>query len=261
MQFKDIIYEKKENFAKILINRPQVLNALNDNVKQELNTALEEAERDSTIRCVVITGSGERAFSAGADITELQRLTPASALEFSKKGLNEVIRTIEYMSKPVIAAVNGFALGGGCELIMGCDIILAADNAKFGQPEIKIGIIPGAGGSQRLPRLLGLKKANSLLFTGDMIDAKEAESLGLVSKTVPADKLEATVLEMVAKISALSPITVTITKKAVNDGMKTDLNSAINIEGDLFSLCFATKDQQEGMKAFLEKRQPKWTGQ
>ncbi|MFQ5998422.1 MAG: enoyl-CoA hydratase/isomerase family protein [Candidatus Bathyarchaeia archaeon] len=261
MQFKDIIYEKNENFAKILINRPQVLNALNDNVKQELNTALEEAERDTTIRCVVITGSGERAFSAGADITELQRLTPASALEFSKKGLNEVIRTIEYMSKPVIAAVNGFALGGGCELVMGCDIILAADNAKFGQPEIKIGIIPGAGGSQRFPRLLGLKKANSLLFTGDMIDAKEAESLGLVSKTVPAGALEEAVREMVAKISALSPITVTITKKAVNDGMKTDLDSAINIEGDLFSLCFATNDQKEGMKAFLEKRQPKWSGQ
>lgn len=260
MNFQDVILEKKDRVAKITLNRPQVLNALRNNLKLEVIYALDEIVKDDKVQAVIITGAGDKAFSAGADVTELQQLTASTALEFNKRGLNAMIRAIETFPKPVIAAVNGYALGGGCELAMACDIIIASENAKFGQPEIKLGIIPGAGGTQRLPRLIGPKKANLLLFTGDLIDAREAERLGLVSQVFPAGKLNEAVDSLVTKILSQSPITITLLKKAVVEGMKTEIDVGIGIEGQLFSLCFATEDQKEGMKAFLEKRKPEWKG-
>lgn len=260
MSFQDIIMEKRGPVAKITLNRPQVLNALRNNLKLELISALGDIANDESVRVVVITGAGDKAFSAGADVTELQQLTSNTALEFNKSGLNAMIRAIETLPKPVIAAVNGYALGGGCELAMGCDIILASENAKFGQPEIKLGIIPGAGGTQRLPRLIGPKKANLLLYTGDMIDAKEAERLGLVSQVVPSGALNEAVDALIAKMLSQSPATLALIKKAAVEGMKTEIDTGIGIEGNLFSLCFATEDQKEGMKAFLEKRKPEWKG-
>lgn len=257
-RFEAIIYEKRENVAWVTLNRPEVLNAQNDQMRQELRRALEDAWDDENINVIVITGSGERAFSAGADISEFPVLTSIDMRRRRERpGITELVRSIP---KPIIAAVNGYALGAGCELAMACDIIIASENAKFGQPEIKIGIIPGRGATQLLPRHIGEKRAKELIFTGDSISATEAERLGMINKVVPLDELKEAVDELVGKLLRRSSVTLKLAKAAVNKSMEVGLSEGLSYELELFSLCFSTEDQKEGAKAFLEKRRPVFKG-
>ena len=239
--------------ALITLNRPKQLNALNDALMDELGAALLAFDADPGIGCIVITGS-ERAFAAGADIAAMQPKTFEEA--FREDFITRNWETLRRVRKPVIAAVAGFALGGGCELAMMCDFIIAADTAKFGQPEIKIGIIPGAGGTQRLPRSIGKSKAMDLVLTARMMDAAEAERCGLVSRVVPAAELLATTLEAASVICALSGPSVMMAKEAVNRAFESALSDGLMVERRLFHSLFATADQKEGMSAFLEKRKP-----
>ncbi|MBM4454263.1 MAG: crotonase [Chloroflexi bacterium] len=259
MSYENILYEKKDNVAWITLNRPQVLNSQNFALMTELTSALEQASADDEVRAIVITGAGEKAFSAGADINMFLAWSPVDAMLWSKmtKRPYEFIRDIP---KPVIAMVNGLALGGGCEVAMACDIIIASDNASFGQPEVNVGVIPGAGGTQILPRLVGEKKAKELIFTCDRISAKEAYERGLVNKVVPPDKLKETVLEVIAKIVSKSPVIMKLAKLAINRSLEVPLSMGMQNEGEFFGFCFSTQDQKEGAKAFLEKRAPKYTG-
>lgn len=249
---------KEEGIALITINRPEALNALSSAVNKQLAAALEDVEEDKDIRAVIITGAGQKAFVAGADIAEMQPKNSEEAYNFCRLG-QQVFARIESLSKPVIAAVNGFALGGGCELAMACDIRLASKNAKFGQPEINLGIIPGYGGTQRLPRLIGKGKALELMLTGEMIAAEEAERLGLVQGVVDGDVV-AKARELAQKIAAKGALAVRYVKAAVQHGLEADQERAIAYEASLFGLCFATEDQKEGMAAFLEKRKPTFKG-
>ena len=259
MDFENIIYEKKDNVAWITLNRPKALNSQNLALLNETTAALEKARDDDEVYVIVLTGAGDRAFSAGADINMFLAWGPADAMMWSKMTRRpyEFIREIP---KPVIAMVNGLALGGGCEIAMACDIIIASDNARFGQPEVNVGVIPGAGGTQILPRLVGEKKAKEMIFTCDQISAEEALRLGLVNKVVPADKLKETVEEMIAKIKSKSPIIIKIAKLAVNRSLETTLSVGMQCESELFGTVFGTQDQKEGAKAFLEKRPAKYTG-
>jgi len=242
-----------EKVAIITLNRPKALNALNDQMMDELGHALKGFDADPAIGCMVVTGS-EKAFAAGADITAMAKLTFAETYKTDFITRNwETIRTIR---KPVIAAVSGFALGGGCELAMMCDFIIAADNAKFGQPEIKLGIIPGAGGTQRLPRAIGKSKAMDLALTSRMMDAAEAERAGLVSRVVPLDKLMDEVLGAALQICSFSQIATVAAKESVNRSFEGTLADGIMFERRMFHSMFATQDQKEGMDAFLSKRQP-----
>ncbi|MFQ5762822.1 MAG: enoyl-CoA hydratase/isomerase family protein, partial [Candidatus Bathyarchaeia archaeon] len=214
---------------------------------------------DADVRVVILTGAGEKAFSAGADINVFAQLTPMEArthIELARK----ITAFIAGMGKPVIAAVNGYAFGGGCELSLACDLVVASENAKFALPEINIGLIPGGGGTQRLPRLVGARKAKELIFTGEPITAQQALELGLVNKVVPADKLMETVRELAGKLAAKSPAILKLAKAAVNHSMESTLTAGLGYEGELFSLCFSTEDQKEGVKAFLEKRKPAFKG-
>lgn len=257
-KFEAIIYEKRERSVWITLNRPEVLNAQNDQMRQELRRALEDAWDDENTNVIVITGAGERAFSAGADISEFPVLTSIDMRKRKERpSIPELIRNIP---KPVIAAVNGYALGGGCELAMACDIIIASENAIFGQPEIKIGIIPGGGATQLLPRHIGEKKAKELIFTGDSISATEAERHGMINQVVPPDELKEAAYELVGKLLRRSPITLKLAKAAVNKSMEVGLSEGLSYELELFSLCFSTEDQKEGAKAFLEKRRPVFKG-
>jgi enoyl-CoA hydratase len=257
-KFQTLIYEKKDNVAWITLNRPEVHNAQNKTLLTELFGALEEARDDDEVHVIVLTGAGDRAFSAGADISMFPSLTPLDVIkEFKFFKTYELIRE---MPKPVIAMVNGFALGGGCELAMACDIIVASDNARFGQPEINIGIFPGAGGTQRLPRLVGEKKAKELIFTGDPVSAEEALRLGLVNKVVPRDKLRESTEELTNKLKSKSMAILRLAKMAINKSLETPLSVGLASEGDLFALCFGTEDQKEGARAFLEKRPPSYKG-
>ncbi|QQY79504.1 enoyl-CoA hydratase [Keratinibaculum paraultunense] len=256
MDFEHLLFEKKGNIGILSINRPDALNALNSNVLDELNEAVDIIAADEEVHILIITGEG-RAFVAGADIGEMKDMNILEARKFAENGL-KVFRKIELMEKPVIAAVNGFALGGGCELSMCCDIRIASEKAKFGQPEVGLGIIPGFAGTQRLARLVGIGKAKELIFTSEMIDAKEAYEIGLVNKVVPAEKLMEVSMDMAEKIVKNGQIAVRFAKTAINRGIETDLETGMNIEKDLFALCFGTEDQKEGMKAFLEKRKPNY---
>ena len=255
MEYKTILYEKKEGIGTITLNRPKSMNALNSTVLKELGQVLSEIEEDNDVKVVIITGS-EKFFAAGADITEIDKIsTPIDAHSFLKDA-QIAINRFEDLGKPVIAAISGLALGGGCELTMACDLRIAAENAMFGQPEIKIGVIPGGGGTQRLPRLVGVTKAKELLYTGDFIDANEAHRIGLVNKVVPVASLMDEARKMASKIARQPAVTLQMTKIAVNGGMNVDLKSAMAYEARCFEILFSTEDQKEGVKAFIEKRKP-----
>ena len=256
---ESVLFQEENGIGIVTINRPKALNALNQEVLVGLGKLLAEIAVDTSVKVVVITGSGDKSFVAGADITEMQPLTAIEGREWGKLG-QAVFSKIEKLPQPVIAAVNGFALGGGCELAMACDIRVASENAKFGQPEVSLGIPPGFGGTQRLPRLVGKGRAKELLYTGDMIDAAEAYRIGLVNKVVASGELMEVAKTMAQKIIARAPIAVQVCKAAVNEGLEMGLESGISYEAEVFGLCFATLDQKEGMTAFVEKRKPSFVG-
>ena len=238
----------------LTIDREKALNALNSEVLADLDAALDAIDLDST-RCLIITGAGQKSFVAGADIGEMSTLTKAEGEAFGKKG-NDVFRKIETLPIPVIAAVNGFALGGGCELSLSCDIRLAAENAVFAQPETGLGITPGFGGTQRLARTINVGKAKEMIYAGTKVKAPEALSLGLVNAVYPAEELMPAAMKLAERIAANAPIAVRACKKAVNDGLQVNMDEAIVIEEKLFGSCFETQDQKNGMTAFVEKRKP-----
>ena len=255
MQYENIILEIDNNLAVITINRPKALNALNFATLGELAQALDETEKNENIAALIISGQGEKAFVAGADISFMKDLNPIQAREYAILG-QMLMRKIENFSKPVIAAVNGFALGGGCELAMSCDIRIAAENAKFGQPEVLLGVTPGFSGTQRLPRLIGKGNALQLMMTGEQISAQRAFEIGLVNEVVSISELLPRAKALASKIAANSPFALKLVKEAVNNGLEMEINRAIAFEAELFSLCFASPEQKEGMAAFLEKRKP-----
>lgn len=259
MSFNNLLLEVADGVAQITINRPAALNALNVDVLNELVAAFAEIKADAAVACVILTGSGAKAFVAGADIAAMQPLDAVDAAHFARLG-HDVMNAIESFPKPVIAAVNGFALGGGCELAMACDIRIASENARFGQPEVNLGVIPGFGGTLRLSRLVGKGRAKELIFTGDMINAQEAFRIGLANKVVALDDLLAEAKSMAVKIASKGPVAVRFAKESVDNGLEMDLDRAGRFEADLFGLCFATADQKEGMQAFLDKRPAKFTG-
>lgn len=243
--------------ALLTLDRPAQLNALNDALLERLASALERLDADPDCHCVVITGAGERAFAAGADIKELIDQTPESLLEGGSFDVWDRIRRIR---KPLIAAVRGYALGGGCELAMACDMIVAGDDAQFGQPEIKIGVIPGAGGTQRLTRAIGKAKAMEVILTGRSIDAREADALGLVTSVVPAEATLAAALALAGRVAAMPPLAVAAAKEAVRAAFEGSLTAGLESERRLFFGLFGSEDQREGMAAFVEKRTPRWSG-
>ncbi len=255
MTFETILLDKQENIGLLTLNRPEALNALNQKLVSELGEALLALEADEDISVIVVTGS-EKAFAAGADIKEMSGLSCAEALK--KDLFAEVNRIFAQIRKPVIAAVAGYALGGGCELAMACDFVVAAQNAKFGQPEIKLGIIPGIGGTQRLPRLIGKSKAMDMILTGRMMDAEEAERSGIVSRIFPTEDLLDKVLEIAAAIANLSRPSVALAKEATNRAFESSLEEGLLFERRVFHSLFSTVDQKEGMNAFSEKRQPQF---
>lgn len=257
-QFGTIIYEKRDNVAWITLNRPEY-NAQNDTMRAELSEALEEANSDEYIHIIVLTGAGDKAFCAGGDISMFLNWTPATVTN-KFIGIRRPSTLIREIPKPVIAMVNGLALGGGCEIAMACDIIIAADNARFGQPEINMGTIPGAGGTQFLPRLVGEKKAKEIIFTGDIISAEEALKIGLVNRVIPREKLREVVEDFVKKLSNKSPVILRFAKIAVNNAFEMPLSVGMKSEVNLFAMCFGTDDQKEGARAFLEKRTPNFVG-
>ena len=257
MSYETLIVEQTEGVTMIRLNRPEALNALNSQLLGELSRALDAAEADEAVRCVVLTGS-ERAFAAGADIKEMSDKSYAQM--FASNFFGGPARRIEQFRKPIIAAVAGYALGGGCELAMLCDFIVASEKARFGQPEINLGVAPGIGGSQRLTRLVGKSKAMDMVLTARMMDAAEAERAGLVSRVVPADKLLDEALAAAAKIAGQSPLAVMMNKELVNAAFETTLATGVSMERRLFHSLFAFDDQKEGMAAFVEKRKPDFKG-
>lgn len=247
-------YEQAGFVGVMTIDREKALNALNSEVLADLEAAIDAIDLDAT-RCVVLTGAGQKSFVAGADIGEMSTLTKAEGEAFGKKG-NDVFRKLETLPIPVIAAVNGFALGGGCELSLSCDIRLASENAVFAQPETGLGITPGFGGTQRLARTINVGKAKEMLYAGTKVKADEALSLGLVNAVYPAEELMGAAMKLAEKIARNAPIAVRASKKAVNDGLQVNIDEAIVIEEKLFGSCFETEDQKNGMTAFVEKRKP-----
>ncbi|MDF2501537.1 MAG: Crotonyl-CoA hydratase [Anaerosporomusa subterranea] len=259
MDYQNLLFANEDGVGIITLNRPKALNALNGQTMLELSHLADAIAKDESVKVVIITGSGDKSFVAGADITEMQPMTAIEGRNWGKLG-QATFAKIENLPQPVIAAVNGFALGGGCELSMSCDIRIASEKAKFGQPEVTLGITPGFAGTQRLARLVGRGVAKELLFTGDMVDAAEAYRIGLVNKVVPADQLMDKAKEMAKRIMSRAPIAVQLCKAAVNEGMDMDQDSAVAYEAEVFGLCFATTDQTEGMGAFVEKRKANFTG-
>ncbi len=259
MDYQNLLFVNQDGIGIITLNRPKALNALNGQLMLEISHLADEIAKDETVKVVIITGSGDKAFVAGADITEMQPMSAIEGRNWGKLG-QATFAKIENLPQPVIAAVNGFALGGGCELAMACDIRIASERAKFGQPEVSLGITPGFAGTQRLARLVGRGIAKELLFTGDMIDAAEAYRIGLANRVVPAEQLMDTAKELAQKIMSRAPVAVQLCKAAVNEGMDMDQDSAVAYEAEVFGLCFATADQTEGMSAFVEKRKASFTG-
>lgn len=259
MTLEMLLVERDGAVAVVTINRPKVLNALNTQTIDELDRVMREVRDDDAVRAVVLTGAGEKSFVAGADINELALLSPAEGQRHGRRG-QAVFDLIEHLGKPVIAAINGFALGGGCELAMACSIRLAADSARLGQPEINLGIIPGYAGSQRLPRLIGKGRALEVLLTGDMIPASRAYEIGLVNRVVPAAELLTEAKKLAAALAAKAPIATRYILEAVNRGLEMPLAEAQYLEASLFGLVASTDDMKEGTKAFLEKRQASWRG-
>lgn len=259
MGFETILIKIEGGVATVTLHRPQQLNALNRQMFRELDEAFDQVEKDPEARVLVITGAGDRAFAAGADIREFVGMGQAAALSFSRKA-QRIFRKLETMPKPTIAAVNGFALGGGCELMMACDIAYAADTARVGQPEITLGIIPGAGGTQRLPRLVGKQKAKELEMGGETIPAEEALRIGLVCKVVPAAELMTEVRKLCEKLLSKGAVALRMVKEAIEGGYDQDLDAALEIEAKSWSVCFTTEDYAEGVAAFLEKRKPNFKG-
>ena len=259
MTFSNILLSFEQGVAIITFNRPKAMNALNAELLGELSQALDQLESEESVRVLVLTGAGEKAFVAGADINELAVLSPLQAKKFIDKG-QSVITRLTRMSKPVIAAVNGYALGGGMEMALGCDFIYAAETAAFGLPEITLGLIPGFGGTQRLARLIGPNQAKELIYTGRMLKAEEACSLGIVNRVIPADALMDEVLGLARKMAAKGTVSLRAAKQAVNCGLNTDLATGLGIEQDAFAICMASPDAKEGTSAFLEKRKPDFSG-
>ena len=257
--YQNLKIEKDGAVAVLTIDRPKVLNALNDDTIAELSRALDQLGADAEVRAIILTGGGDKAFVAGADISELARCDVPGGMAKSQRGMDLLFK-MESLPKPIIAAVNGFALGGGCEIAMACDFRIASENAQLGQPEVSLGLIPGYGGTQRLPRLVGAGMAKRLLYTGDRVKADEALRIGLVEEVVPADRLMARCRELAASIAARGPLTLAAIKKAVNVGLGVDLASGCEYETAQFGAIFASEDQTEGCNAFLEKRKPTFTG-
>ncbi|WP_353066007.1 enoyl-CoA hydratase-related protein [Tunturibacter psychrotolerans] len=259
MNYETLLCEVKDQIARVTLNRPKVLHALNAQVFNELEAAFTALATDPVVRVILLTGSGEKAFAAGADINELAGTDPVAGEAKARRG-QAVFRLIETCGKPVIACINGFALGGGCELAMACTMRLASETARLGQPEVKLGLIPGYGGTQRLPRLVGQPAALKLLLTGDMINAAEALRIGLVDEVLPADKLMERAEVLAKTIVSMAPLAVSACLEAVRDGSEISLEEAIGMEARIFGRLYATADKLEGTKAFLEKRTPVWTG-
>jgi len=259
MTYENILLEKKNAIAYVTVNRPKVLNALNMATMEDLRSAFTDIKSDAAIRVALLTGSGEKAFIAGADISELAKHDAVSAKEYTHRG-QSVLDLIENLGKPVIACINGFALGGGCELAMACTMRLATDNAKLGQPEVKLGIMPGYGGSQRLPRLVGKGTAMQHVLTGEMVSAQEAHRIGLVNEVVAPAELIPRAEAIAQKIIANAPLAVQYSMEAINKGMEMTLSEGLYLEAVLFGICCATDDKKEGTAAFLEKRPAQFKG-
>jgi len=255
----NVLYEKRGAIAYVTVNRPKVLNALNTPTWKDLRTAFEHARDDDAVRGVILTGAGDKAFVAGADISELAHASAIDAERSSSSG-QEVLDLVENLGKPVIAAINGFALGGGCETAMACTIRIAVEHAKFGQPEVKLGLLPGGGGTQRLPRLVGRGRALQLILSGEIISAQEAWRIGLVNEVVPAADLIPRAEAILKMIASNAPIAVKLSLEAVNKGMDTSQSEGFALEASYFGLCAGTEDKKEGTSAFLEKRAPKFLG-
>jgi enoyl-CoA hydratase len=253
------LYEKKDGIAYVTLNRPKVLNALNQRTWQDLRVAFEDARDDATVRGIILTGAGDKAFIAGADISEIAHITAVDAEQSSRYG-QDVLTLIETLGKPVIAAVNGFALGGGCETAMACTIRVASEHARFGQPEVTLGIIPGGGGTQRLPRLVGKGRALQIILSGAMITAQEAYRIGLVNEVVPATDLIPRAEAILKQIFANAPVAIRFSLEAVNRGLETSQAEGMALEASLFGLCAGTEDKDEGTQAFLQKRAAKFKG-
>ena len=254
MAFDNIILEKENGIATITFNRPEAMNALNIQTRAEFGQAISDIASDNEVKVLILTGSG-KAFVAGSDIKEFNQTTPLAAHNITRLGA-----IVEKLEKPVIAAVNGFCLGGGCEIAMGCDIIIASEKAKFGQPEINLGIIPGGGGTQRLQRLVGSCRAKELIFTGDIINAEEADRIGLVNRVVPMDELMPAAKKIAKKIAYKSQAALKLAKQAINKGMQTSLEDGLDYEREMYSLSLTLEDKAEGVAAFLEKRKPEFKG-
>ena len=252
MTYSTLLYEKKDGIGIVTLNRPDKMNALNSTVYQELYNVFESIENDPEVRVAILTGAGDRAFAAGSDVAEMQNMGPAEIQKFMAT-IRKASDFIYSLTKPTIAAIHGYALGGGCELSMCCDLRICSDKARFGQPEINLALIPGAGGTQRLPRLIGVAKAKELIYLGDMIDAAAALSLGLVNKVVPPEKLMEEAMAWATKLAGMSGPVLAMAKMAINSGVDTDMASGLNMETKCNALCFATEDQKEGMNAFLAK--------
>jgi enoyl-CoA hydratase/carnithine racemase len=259
LKLENVLYEKKGLIAYVTLNRPKVLNALNQATMAELKAAFEDARDDSNVRGVILTGAGEKAFAAGADISEVANQTAIEAEKSTRFG-QSVTDLIENLGKPVVAAVNGFALGGGCELAMACTLRIAAESARFGQPEVKLGIMPGFGGSQRLPRLVGKGRALQIILSGQMIKAEEAYRIGLVNELLPTNYVMVRAEEILNQIIANAPLGLKFSLEAVNKGMETSLAEGLLLEASLFALCAGSEDKKEGTAAFLAKRAPQFQG-
>jgi enoyl-CoA hydratase len=259
MAYENLLVEKGDGFTVVTLNRPKVLNALNAALFTDLHDAFRALAHDAEVRAVILTGAGEKAFAAGADISELAQVSAAQGHALSRRG-QAVLRLIETLGKPVIAAINGFALGGGCELAMACTLRIASERARLGQPEVKLGLLPGYGGTQRLPRLVGKGAALKLLLTGDMVNAEEAFRMGLVDEVVPAEALMPRAEALARAIAQQAPLAIAGCLQAVESGYDLPLDSALEMEASLFGLACATEDKTEGTRAFLEKRAAVWQG-
>ena len=259
LKLENVLYEKRQGIAYVTVNRPKVLNALNTPTWTDLRTVFADAKTDASVLGVILTGAGEKAFIAGADISELAHVDAYEAEESSRFG-QSTLDLIENLGKPVVAAINGFALGGRCETAMACTIRIAVEHAKFGQPEVKLGLLPGGGGTQRLPRLVGKGRALQLILTGETISAQEAYRIGLVNEVVPAAGLIGRAEAILKQIMANAPIAVKFSLEAVNRGVETNQSEALALEASYFGICAATEDKKEGTSAFLEKRAPRFLG-